>query len=105
MNQQLERICAMERALNISAAAVAALEAALAQYQAALPQLAALAEYYQSPLWLVDFDADAAGHLPKDLPRGVLSEDAIYDLLCAADRLREKLRKAAELAPAHRAEA
>lgn len=40
-----------------------------------------LDEYYKSPLWRKDFEADEAGELPKDLPRGVLSEDGIYNAL------------------------
>ncbi len=40
-----------------------------------------LEEYYHSPLWLSDFEADEAGLLPEDLPRGVLSEDAVYNVL------------------------
>ncbi len=28
-----------------------------------------------------DFEADEAGKLPSDLKRGVLSEDAVYDLI------------------------
>ena len=43
--------------------------------------LKALSDYYGSPAWKRDFAADEAGHLPKDLKRGVLSEDGIYDLL------------------------
>jgi hypothetical protein len=38
-------------------------------------------EYYGSPAWKRDLAADEAGLLPKDLKRGVLSEDGIYDLL------------------------
>ena len=37
--------------------------------------------YYRSPLWRSDFEADEAGELPPDLPRGVLSEDAVYTAL------------------------
>ena len=37
--------------------------------------------YYRSPLWRSDFEADEAGKLPADLPRGVLSEDGIYNVL------------------------
>lgn len=40
-----------------------------------------LDEYYKSPLWKEDFEADEAGELPKDLPRGILSEDGIYNAL------------------------
>lgn len=43
--------------------------------------LGKLSEYYESPLWKEDFAADEAGELPKDLKRGVLSEDGIYNLL------------------------
>ncbi len=40
-----------------------------------------LADYYDSPEWLEDFEADEAGLLPADLKRGVLSEDGVYNLL------------------------
>lgn len=81
MDTQLERITAMEHVLNASAQAVEELSAALERYRAILPELSSLKEYYQSPLWLQDHDDDAAGRFPKELRRGVLSEDAVYDLL------------------------
>ena len=40
-----------------------------------------LKAYYESPQWREDFEADEAGRFPKDLKRGVLSEDGIYNLL------------------------
>lgn len=40
-----------------------------------------LEAYYGSPEWKKDFADDEAGLLPKDLRRGVLSEDGIYNLL------------------------
>ena len=40
-----------------------------------------LAAYYEDDDWREDFEADEAGRLPKDLKRGVLSEDGIYDVL------------------------
>lgn len=40
-----------------------------------------LAAYYSSGEWLADYEADEAGLLPEDMPRGVLSEDGINDLL------------------------
>ena len=43
--------------------------------------LKALSDYYSSPVWKRDFAADEAGLLPKDMKRGVLSEDGIYNLL------------------------
>lgn len=43
-----------------------------------------LEDYYASD-WIDDFHADEEGLLPVGLKRGVLSEDALYDLLCEAD--------------------
>ena len=40
-----------------------------------------LEAYYESVKWQKDFESDEAGLLPKNLKRGVLSEDGINDLL------------------------
>ena len=40
-----------------------------------------LEAYYESVKWRKDFESDEAGLLPKNLKRGVLSEDGINDLL------------------------
>ena len=54
------------------------------------PKIEELAAYYQSDLWKKDFADDEAGLLPKDLKRGVLSEDAVYDLLCGIEEMKEE---------------
>ena len=41
----------------------------------------ALKEYYESGLWLSDYEADERGELPADLKRCVLSQDGLYNLL------------------------
>ena len=46
-----------------------------------LEVLRRLSDYYSSLAWKRDYAADEAGLFPKDLKRGVLSEDGIYDLL------------------------
>lgn len=38
-----------------------------------------LLRYFESPLWKQDYEADERGELPKDLKRGVLSQDGLYD--------------------------
>ena len=43
--------------------------------------LQVLKDYYEGPLWKEDYTADERGELPEDLIRGVLSQDALYDLL------------------------
>ena len=40
-----------------------------------------LGAYYASDVWKDDFAAEEAGLLPRDLKRGVLSEDGIYNAL------------------------
>ena len=94
-----QRIRKMEQTLDRSAAAVTALASALENYDAIRTELQELAAYYASPLWLQDLDADRAGALPADLKRGVLSEDAIYDLL-EKNRCLLAFMKAISTAPA-----
>ncbi len=38
-----------------------------------------LEEYYYSRLWLQDYECDERGELPKNLKRGVLSQDSLYN--------------------------
>lgn len=40
-----------------------------------------LLTYYESGQWLKDFECDEQGELPRDLKRGVLSEDGMYNLI------------------------
>ena len=44
-------------------------------------KLSVLLSYYNSSLWLSDYEADERGELPKDLKRGILSQDGFYDFL------------------------
>lgn len=78
---QLVRIQRMESLLDESSAAMKQLEDALAQYAAIQPKLTELANYYQSEIWMHDYESDENDLLPADLKRGVLSQDAIFNLL------------------------
>ena len=53
-------------------------EASVSQDPEKLRQLEA---YYTSGEWREDYEADEREELPPDLKRGVLSQDALYDLL------------------------
>ena len=46
----------------------------------------ALLAYYEGGQWLKDFECDERGELPKDLKRGVLSEDGVYNLISEVER-------------------
>ena len=78
---QTERISHMEKCLDDSRKAVDSLAHALEMYRDVLGKLRELSSYYDSEQWRKDFEDDEAGRLPSDLKRGVLSEDAVYDLL------------------------
>ena len=88
---QEERITYYEKILDRTADAIRNLEAALDEYEAICPLLQELERYYTGPEWKADFDADAAGTLPQDLKRGVLSEDGIDDVLSDFRDLEERL--------------
>ena len=51
-----------------------------------------LSDYYGSDAWKHDFADDSAGLLPQDLKRGVLSEDAVWNLLEDVRDLKERMR-------------
>ena len=51
--------------------------------------LKSLAEYYEGGQWLKDYEADERGEIPKDLKRGVLAQDAVYDLLHDVDEAKK----------------
>ncbi|MBR4921068.1 MAG: DUF4298 domain-containing protein [Prevotella sp.] len=79
--KQIERIKTMEQHLDRVSQAVMKLSSALDEYTEAQEALRELESYYSSDEWKQDFADDEAGLLPKDLKRGVLSEDAIWNVL------------------------
>ena len=90
---QIGRIEYMEKILNEASLAVDALFAALEDYRAMIPRMDELEAYYTGPQWMRDYEDDEAGRLPDTLRRGVLSEDAIYDLLRRREELRAAMRE------------
>lgn len=93
--EQTERITHMEEILNEALAAVEELDKALGRYEAVRSGIEELRGYYTSRQWMADFEDDRQGKLPPDLKRGVLSEDAVYNLLSDNDQLLERIRCAA----------
>ena len=81
--KQLARIKKMEDDFNLVKEVVRSLDEALADYEAVQRRISRLTEYQESGQWLKDFEADERGELPQymDLPRGVLSEDGLDNLL------------------------
>lgn len=84
---QIRRITHYENILDRAEKAVRGLEAAILEFGAVSDGVRELERYYTGKTWRKDHDDDEAGRLPADLKRGVLSEDAVYDLLGGYDRL------------------
>ena len=90
---RIERITEMERCLDASRAAVDRLAEAFEAYEAVQKDYIRLSDYYGSAAWVRDYEADEAGKLPTGLKRGVLSEDAVYDLITDNHELAVRMMK------------
>ena len=79
IQQAIERITQMERCFDLLRS--------IAQRGPEEPNngagelLALLEGYYESGQWLRDYELDEQGLLPRELKRGVLAQDALYDFL------------------------
>ena len=91
---RIRRITEMENRLNRIGTALKIAEGCPDVLDAVREDVRALSAYFEGPLWQEDFEADEAGLLPQDLKRGVLSEDAIYDLLIEYDALKVQMQEA-----------
>ena len=79
--KQIERIRHMEQLLDLVTEARKEPTTSPEKQEKIQEAIRILAEYYESDEWKQDFADDEAGLLPKDLKRGVLSEDGIWDVL------------------------
>lgn len=79
--EQIERIRRMEQLFDLAKEAMEEPVITLEKYKELQKAIAVLSEYYGSKDWKQDYTDDEAGLLPKDLKRGVLSEDGIWNLL------------------------
>ncbi|MBQ2592475.1 MAG: DUF4298 domain-containing protein [Candidatus Riflebacteria bacterium] len=92
MTAQIDRIKRMEKLLSESKEALKNLNEAIDYYMNLQPAIKELQYYYENGGWLKDFKDDEAGLLPKDLKRGVLSEDELYTFLEENDEIKAKIR-------------
>ncbi len=79
--KQIERIEQMENIFDASNALTKSLLHALYNYEENMQEFSQLVSYYESEEWRKDFEDDEKGLLPKELKRGILSEDGIYHLI------------------------
>ena len=93
--EQTNRIRKMEQLFDLAKEAMEEPMISLETYEKVQEAVAVLSEYYGSKEWKQDYADDEAGLLPKDLKRGVLSEDGIWNLLsdCQETKTRTIIRK------------
>ena len=77
----IERIQQMERYYDAVSSALEVNANEMYENVAISKMIQELTEYMDNGLWLQDYERDERGELPKDLKRGVLSEDGLYNLL------------------------
>lgn len=80
-NQAIIRISNMEAILDEASKRIEAFEKASVDLKSYQEEIAKLEAYYTSDEWKKDYVLDEEGKLPRDLKKGVLSEDGIYNLL------------------------
>ena len=96
MDNKIKRIRDMESVLDESRAVIDRLSEAMDEYEDIQDRYYELLNYYSNGQWLRDFEDDEAGRLPHDLKRGVLSEDAVYDLITEYANIIYRMKKAVD---------
>ena len=81
LQSTIERIEEMEQLLDEIAAINENYPERIAKDPEIHGKIQILENYLGSGQWMHDFECDERGELPVDLKRGVLSEDALYNLL------------------------
>ena len=79
-HERLQRIIKMERCFDEVLEAKIKNPELLRSSEKLRDQIGMLRAYYQSGSWRQDYECDERGELPQNLKRGILSQDALYDL-------------------------
>ena len=87
IREAVERIGRMEQCFDLLEKAAGEAPVRLREEASLRDCLRMLTQYYEGGQWLRDYELDEKGLLPPGLKRGVLAQDAVYDLL---DRIGEK---------------
>lgn len=79
---RLAKIHEMEQILNEANSLMNKMEQLQQSWIVLLPKIRELENYYAEQ-WQEDYNADERGEIPSEMIRGVLSEDAVYNLFIA----------------------
>lgn len=81
IRETIERIQTMEQSFDMLQKAEGENPDTLRENVELREMLRLLRRYYEGGQWLRDYELDEQGLLPRDLKRGVLSQDGVYDFL------------------------
>lgn len=81
IRETIERIQTMEQSFDMLQKAEGENPDTLRENAELREMLRLLRRYYEGGQWLRDYELDEQGLLPRDLKRGVLSQDGVYDFL------------------------
>lgn len=92
MSELTDRVTKMENILDELTLLVENSYKALDDLEGSVDKLNELKVYYEKQ-YMLDFQADERGEIPKDLKRGVLGEDLVHILLTDLYELSHKMKK------------
>jgi len=78
----VDRVCQMEKYMDEVMEALQNAPEKIGEDNGLREKISILTNYMDSGQWLADYEADERGELPKELKRGVLSQDGLYNLIC-----------------------
>lgn len=81
IEEAINRIVRMEQCFDVLQMAAEKNLEQIKQDEWLRAQLEMLIQYYEGEQWMEDYKLDEKGLLPKNLKRGILSEDGIYNFL------------------------
>ena len=93
IEERIERIKYLEKNYDECLAKIKKLKADVEDFKTIYPKIADLEKYYEDGSFQEDYKLDEEGMIPQDLKRGILSEDAIYDLLMDFDQIKEIIKE------------
>jgi len=92
VDERIERIKKMEEKLDEVTPKIRAFEASLETMNKVFEDMKILSDYYSNE-WKQDYEADEEGKIPKDLKRGVLGQDTLYDLFSDYSQLGNDMKE------------
>ena len=91
--KQIENIEEMEKLFDESLDVIKQMEKTFKKFNNIQKKIDKLEDYYFSKQWLKDYEDDENNKLPKDLKRGVLSQDGLYNLINDNDEIIKKMNR------------